>query len=123
MTQPNPRHVLVVDDNADGADMLATFLEFEGHDVKVATSGADAVEIAIATKPDLVLLDISLPDLDGYEVARRIRSADEGRRVRLVALTGHAGEEDRARSRAAGFAAHLVKPVDFDVLRRVLAEV
>jgi CheY-like chemotaxis protein len=112
----------VVDDNEDGATMLAALLEFDGHQVTTSLSGLEAVDIAIAARPDVVLLDIGLPGLDGYEVARRIRAAADGA-VRLVAITGYGRDEDRARARDAGFAAHLVKPVNFDALRRVLADI
>jgi CheY-like chemotaxis protein len=120
--QLRPRRILVVDDNEDGATMLAALLEFDGHQVTTSLSGLEAVDIAIAARPDVVLLDIGLPGLDGYEVARRIRAAADGA-VRLVAITGYGRDEDRARARDAGFAAHLVKPVNFDALRRVLADI
>jgi CheY-like chemotaxis protein len=113
--------ILVVDDNEDGATMLAAFLRFDGHEVLTCLSGAEALDIVATKKPDVVLLDIGLPGMDGYEVARRIRTAFPDGAPRLVAVTGYGREEDRERARAAGFEAHLVKPVDFDALRRILS--
>lgn len=117
-----PRRILVVDDNEDGAKMLAALLQFEGHEVTTSSSGLEAVEMAKTAKPDVVLLDIGLPGLDGYEVARRIRANDPEGAVRVIAITGYGREEDRARADAAGFTAYLVKPVNFDTLSRVLAD-
>ena len=102
--------------------MLATLLELDGYDVLLSLSGSEAVETVTAEPPDVVLLDIGLPGMDGYEVARRITTALGDRAPRLVAITGYSREEDRERARAAGFAAHLVKPVDFQALRRIIAE-
>jgi CheY-like chemotaxis protein len=118
---PRPRKILVVDDSEDGAEMLATLLRFDGHEVLTASSGSLAVETVAATRPDVVLLDIGLPDMDGYEVARRMRTALGESTPSLVALTGYGREEDRERTRAAGFAAHLVKPVGFEDLRQLIA--
>jgi two-component system CheB/CheR fusion protein len=117
-----PRRVLVVDDNLDGATMLAAILQLDSHEVLTALSGAEALEIAASKKPDVVLLDIGLPDMDGYEVARHIRAALREAAPALVALTGYGRDEDRERTRSAGFTAHLVKPVDFEALRRTLAD-
>lgn len=117
-----PRRILVVDDNEDGAKMLAALLQFEGHEVTTSSSGLEAVEMAKTAKPDVVLLDIGLPGLDGYQVARRIRANDPEGAVRVIAITGYGREEDRARADAAGFTAYLVKPVNFDILSRVLAD-
>ena len=116
------RRILVVDDNEDGARMLAMLLELHGHDVLTSLSGPRAVEIVATETLDLVLLDIGLPDMDGYEVARRITTTCGSRRPRLIAITGWGREEDRERTRAAGFDGHLVKPVDFETLQRVLAD-
>jgi CheY-like chemotaxis protein len=124
-SSPRParaRRILVVDDNEDGATMLATLLSLDGHDVRTALSGSQAVETATATRPDLVLLDIGLPEMDGYEVARCIRTALGERTPTLVAITGYGRENDRERTRSAGFAAHLVKPVSFEELRRVISD-
>jgi len=112
------RRILVVDDNHDSAESLALLLELQGHDVRTAFTGPAAIETASAFRPEIVLLDIGLPGMDGYEVARRLR-ADLGR-VRLIALTGYGRDEDRDRSREAGFDHHLVKPVDLEALKRML---
>ena len=114
------RHVLVIEDNADAREMLRLALELDGHRVETAGDGTTGVETALRTTPDLVLVDIGLPGLDGYAVARRLRAA-LGDRVTLVALTGYGQSEDRRRTSEAGFDAHLVKPVDPDVLSRALA--
>jgi signal transduction histidine kinase/DNA-binding response OmpR family regulator len=110
--------LLVVDDNADAASMLAEALRTFGYDVRIALDGPTALEIAARFDPRIVLLDLGLPVMDGYEVAERLRAA--GMPALAVALTGYGQESDRARSTASGFAAHLVKPVDFDELRRCL---
>jgi CheY-like chemotaxis protein len=117
---PGRRHVLVVEDNADAREMLRMALELDGHRVETAADGAGGVDAALRTTPDVVLVDIGLPGLDGYAVARRLRAA-LGDRVTLVALTGYGQSEDRRRASEAGFDAHLVKPVDPDVLGRTLA--
>ena len=114
------RHVLVIEDNADAREMLRIALELDGHRVETAADGVAGVETALRSTPDLVLVDIGLPGLDGYAVARRLRAA-LGARVTLVALTGYGQTEDRRRTSEAGFDAHLVKPVDPDVLSRALA--
>jgi CheY-like chemotaxis protein len=121
--KPRPRRILVVDDNADGADMLAMLLKLEGHEVETALSGLEALERAPSFRPDVAILDIGLPGLDGYEVARRIRASESGVAIRLIAITGYGRQSDRERAREAGFAAHLVKPAEFSELQRVLAEV
>jgi signal transduction histidine kinase/ActR/RegA family two-component response regulator len=117
---PAARHVLVIEDNADAREMLRLALELDGHRVETAADGTAGVEAALRSTPDLVLVDIGLPGLDGYAVARRLRAA-LGHRVTLVALTGYGQTEDRRRTSEAGFDAHLVKPVDPDVLSRALA--
>ena len=116
-----PRHVLLVEDNDDIRDALRTELEFDGHRVDAARDGPRGVELALATVPQVALIDLGLPGLDGYEVGRRIRAA-LGRRVFLVALTDdrYRQERDRRRSSEAGFDAHLVKPVSHEDLTRVL---
>ncbi len=114
------RRVLVVDDNADAALMLTLLLRARGHDVRAAHSGPAALEEAVAFRPEAVVLDIGLPGMDGYEVARRLRRLPEVRGALLVALTGYAQEEDRRRARAAGFDQYLVKPVEPDVLYQSL---
>lgn len=113
--------VLVVEDNEDAAEMLRELLCMAGHDVDVAHSGPDGLTRARERKPDVVLCDIGLPGMNGYEVARALTSVFDGARPRLVALTGYASPEDRKRAREAGFDAHLAKPVDLAALRRALA--
>jgi PAS domain S-box-containing protein len=115
-----PRRILVVDDNPDSANSLGMVLEVEGHEVDSVYSAQDALERVESFKPDVVLLDIGLPGMDGYEVARRLRARPGFERVRLVALTGYGQAEDRERTRGAGFDGHLVKPVDFSLLEQVL---
>jgi PAS domain S-box-containing protein len=113
--------VLIVDDNLDAAEMLAEALGAVGHEVSVAADGPSALEIAATAPPEVALLDIGLPVMDGYEVARRLREIPGCQRTRLIALTGYGQESDRERSRKAGFAEHLVKPVDLDDVTRAVA--
>jgi PAS domain S-box-containing protein len=113
--------VLVVDDNEDGADSLATILELMGHATRTAYDGQAALEAAEEFRPDVVLLDIGLPRLNGYDVCRRIREQPWGRNVTLVAQTGWSQEEDCHRSKVAGFDHHLVKPVSPATLQKLLA--
>ena len=115
------RRVLIVDDNGDGAESLAMLLELGGHETHQAHDGVQAIEAAERLRPDAVLLDIGLPRLNGYEVCRRIREEPWGKSMVLVALTGWGQEEDRHRSEEAGFDAHMIKPVDHDVLMKLLA--
>jgi len=117
------RHVLIVDDNADGAESLSMLLQISGHETHKAYDGVEAIQAAERIRPDVVLLDIGLPRLNGYEVCRRIRNTTWGKDLVLVALTGWGQEEDRSQSRDAGFDAHMVKPVDFDALLKLLASV
>ena len=114
-----PRRVLVVDDNADAADSLAMLLEVRGDEVRVAYDGEEALEAEAAFEPEVVLLDIGMPKLSGYDVARRIREA-RGAGVLIVAITGWGQEEDRQRSREAGFDHHFTKPVDYAALLEVI---
>ena len=115
------KRVLIVDDNVDSADSLAMVLKFDGHETERVYTAYDALERTISFNPDVVLLDIGLPEIDGYEVALRLRALPGFERLRLVALTGYGQPEDRARTRAAGFDAHLVKPVEFPALERAIA--
>jgi CheY-like chemotaxis protein/anti-sigma regulatory factor (Ser/Thr protein kinase) len=114
------KRVLVVDDNQDAADSLALVLRFEGHEATVAYSAQSAIDAVQSSQPEFVLLDIGLPNMDGYEVARCIRAS--GASAHIIALTGYGQLEDRQRSADAGFAAHLVKPVDIGVLRAMLSD-
>jgi signal transduction histidine kinase len=106
------RRVLVVEDSADAAEAMQLLLTQLGHEVRVVNDGAQAVEAAKAFRPDVILLDIGLPGVDGYELARRFRALDETSSARVIAVTGYGQPSDRARSSAAGFDHHLVKPVD-----------
>jgi PAS domain S-box-containing protein len=117
-----PHRVLIVDDNVDSVESLAILLEMAGHDARTAHDGPTALETARAFRPRVVLLDIGLPRMDGYEVARRIRQEPGLAGTTLIALTGYGQEEDRRRSREAGFDRHLVKPVDPEELREVLRQ-
>jgi CheY-like chemotaxis protein len=119
---PARRSILVVDDNRDSADSLAMLLEIGGHDVTAVYSGSDALKRASDLKPAVVVMDLGLPEIDGCEVARRMRDMPGLEGVRLVALTGYGRDEDRERTRNAGFHHHLVKPVDLDELERMLAD-
>ena len=111
--------MVIVEDDADTRDVLQVFLGLEGHHVETAADGAEGVALAQRTSPDVVLVDIGLPGLDGYAVGRQIREA-LGSAVVLVALTGWGREEDRRRTAAAGFDVHLVKPVDIESVARLL---
>ncbi|MBY0523125.1 MAG: response regulator [Gemmataceae bacterium] len=115
--------ILVVDDNVDAADSLAMLLQMAGHEVRTAHDGSAAIETACEFFPDVVLLDIGLPGMTGYEVARQLRSRSQQRELLLVALTGYGQDEDRQRSHDAGFDHHLTKPVDPNELLRVLGSV
>ncbi|HKV34799.1 MAG TPA: ATP-binding protein [Pyrinomonadaceae bacterium] len=115
------RRILVVDDNVDSAESMAMMLELSGHDVATAHDGLAAVELAKAFRPHVALLDIGMPKLDGYEAARSIRQQSWGQKMKLVALTGWGQQEDKRRSREAGFDAHLVKPIDFSALEELVA--
>ena len=114
------RRVLVADDNRDAATTLQALLELDGHEVHIAHDGQAALEIAERLQPQIAILDIGMPKLNGYEIARRIRSAAWGPGMRLVALTGWGQEGDRQRAFAAGFDAHVTKPVDPDELKGLL---
>jgi CheY-like chemotaxis protein len=114
------RRILVADDNSDALESLATLLELGGHEVFSAANGALALESAERHLPEVALLDIGMPKLDGYEVARRIRAQPWGRAITLVALTGWGQESDRRRSGEAGFDSHMVKPLDLDKLMELL---
>ncbi len=112
--------VLVVDDNTDGAEILAESLRELGYRVEIAHDGPSALELAARFKPEIALLDIGLPKMDGYELATRLQELGNGTPMRLVAVTGYGQDTDRIRSARAGFAAHLVKPVNLDLLDEVV---
>jgi signal transduction histidine kinase len=116
-----PRRVLIVEDNDDTRHMLHEVLAFSGHDVREARDGASGLALAAESRPDVALIDIGLPDVDGYEVARRLRAAPGGRRMGLIAITGYGQAEDQRRAYEAGFDAHLTKPVAPERLKQVIA--
>ena len=116
-----PRRILVIEDNTDAREMLGIALRLAGHEVLEAATGADGIEIGQRHRPEIVLVDIGLPDIDGYEVARRLRQTADGG-FRLIALTGYGQARDRALSRAAGFDAHLLKPVDPSALETAIQQ-
>ena len=115
------RRVLIVDDNRDSADSLAMLMEITGNKTYLAHDGIEAVEAIEKYRPEVVLLDIGLPGLDGHEVCRRIREQQWGKNIIVIALTGWGQEDDRRKSEEAGFNGHLVKPVDYDKLLELLS--
>jgi signal transduction histidine kinase/FixJ family two-component response regulator len=117
----SPLSILVVDDNRDAAESLTMMLQLLGHEVRTAFGGAEALDVIAAVSPDVLLLDIGMPDIDGHEVARRIRSGSLSPQPVIVAVSGWGQAADRAKSAAAGFHHHLVKPVDLDDLQQLLA--
>ncbi|HET7369602.1 MAG TPA: PAS domain-containing protein [Gammaproteobacteria bacterium] len=120
--KPSHRRVLVVDDNQDITDSLSMLIEMMGHEVQATCSGEDSLRLGEEFEPDIVFLDIGMPGMSGHDVAREIRLRPWGASVQLVALTGWGQQEDRQRSREAGFDLHLVKPIDADMLEKLLAE-
>jgi CheY-like chemotaxis protein len=117
---PAKRHILVVDDNMDVARSMAMLLRAEGHEARTAFSSEGALEALQTWRPDVVLLDIGLPQMDGYEVARRMRAYPAGESAVLIAVTGWGQPEDRRRSMEAGFDFHVTKPVEINVIRGLL---
>jgi CheY-like chemotaxis protein len=115
------KRILIVDDNADAADSLALLLQIDGHQTLAVYTSRDALVSAESFKPDIMLLDIGLPEMNGYEIARRLRAQPGSGAVRLIALTGYGQAGDQARARAAGFDDHLMKPVEWLELKRALA--
>lgn len=114
-SHPTPaasKRILVADDNPDGAETMSMLLKLSGHEVYLAHSGAEALEVAKRERPDIAVLDIGMPDLNGYEVAERIRHEAWGERIKLIAVTGWGQAEDKRRALGAGFNHHLTKPVD-----------
>jgi CheY-like chemotaxis protein len=117
-----PARILVVDDLAASAETLMTLLEMEGFEVRIASEGMAALKIAEDFRPDVVLLDIGLPGMNGFEVAHRLRTQPESREALLIALTGYGEAESRSRSAQAGFDFHMVKPADVNLLLSMLAD-
>ena len=115
-----PRRILVVDDNVDVVETTTMLLSLSGHAVHSAKDGLQALQAAAQFRPEVVLLDIGLPLMDGYEVARRLRQMPEMAGALLVALTGYGQQGDRQRGKEAGFDAHMLKPVDPHALARVI---
>jgi two-component system, sensor histidine kinase len=114
--------VLIVDDNVDSAEMLGTLLGLAGHDTRCAFDGAAALAAAGEFVPDAVLIDIGLPDMDGYELARRMRQEPALASALLVATTGYSTEEDKRRAREAGIDRHVTKPLELGQIERMLSE-
>ena len=117
-----PRRIVIVDDNRDSADSLAMLLKITGNETFMAHDGVEAIELIEKQRPDVVLLDIGLPRLNGHEVCRHIRKQAWGKDIVVIALTGWGQEDDRRRSEEAGFNGHLVKPVDYDKLIELLSK-
>ena len=122
MADPAPRKILVVDDNHDSAESLQLLLSLLGHQVVTAFDGPSALLTAAEHRPEVVILDLGLPGMSGYEVAPKLRAIPELHAVAIFALSGFGGPRDREKTRAAGFDAHLVKPVDVDALGALLRE-
>jgi two-component system OmpR family response regulator len=119
MTETRQR-VLLVDDNADSTEPLSLLLQAKGHETRVAVEGAEAISVADDFHPHCVVLDLGLPGMDGYEVARRLRQRPYGDALILVALTGWAGKDVRVKAAEAGFDYHLVKPVNWEELEHIV---
>ena len=114
------KRVLIADDNLDAAESLQLWLQLAGHDVQIAATGTQALKIAAAFRPDVALLDLGMPDLSGFDVARRIREAPWGSGIVLVALTGWGEDDDKKRSTEAGFDHHLTKPIPPDAIEELI---
>ena len=115
---PPGKRVLLVDDNEDARELLAGLLELQGYAVEAAGDAGGALAIAARLQPEVVVLDLGLPEVDGWELARRLRQVDGLAQVRIVALTGYGTELDRARSREAGIDVHLLKPIEISQLTK-----
>jgi len=118
---PDPRRIMVVDDNLDSAETMAELVRIWGYDVRTAHDGPAALETARTFRPHVVLLDVGLPGMDGYELARRLRAEGLAGEL-LVSVTGYGQEDDRRRAEEAGFDHHLTKPVDPDTLMRLVSQ-
>ncbi|MEN9846909.1 MAG: hypothetical protein RIS36_2056 [Pseudomonadota bacterium] len=112
--------ILIIDDNTSGAQTLSMLLDLDGYKVSIANCGKDALDRLSEIKPAIILLDIGLPDMSGYEVARQIRAMPDGGNVTIMAVTGWGSERDQALARSAGCDLHITKPVNFDRLERLL---
>ncbi|MBC7625224.1 MAG: response regulator, partial [Aeromicrobium sp.] len=115
--------ILVADDNLDAAESLAMLLTLEGNETRMAHDGLEALDVAATFRPDVMLLDIGMPKLNGYEVCRRIRQEAWGKSIVVIALTGWGQEDDKRRSLSAGVDSHLIKPVDYAALKKLLTAV
>jgi len=115
------KRILIVDDNNDGAEMLSEALTMSGHQTEVASDGAEALACAALFEPEVCLIDIGLPGMDGYELARRLRAKPATANARLIAVTGFSQPSDRGLARDAGFDLHLAKPVELDQLQQAIA--
>lgn len=121
-TDSTKRRILIADDNRDSADSLALLLGLHGNEVRTAYDGVETLDVASEFLPDVVLLDIGMPKLNGHEVAKRIREQPWGRSIALIAVTGWGQQEDRRRTSEVGFDHHLVKPIDPEALARMIAQ-
>lgn len=117
---PTRQRVLLVDDSPDSSEPLSLLLQAQGHETRVASEGKEAIALADDFQPNCVVLDLGMPGMDGYEVARRLRERPYGPKLTLVALTGWAGKDVRAKAAAAGFDYHLVKPVNWEELENIV---
>lgn len=116
-----PRRILVLDDNTDAADSLARLLALRRHDVRVAHNGHDALQIGSEFQPEIAILDLGMPGMDGFAVAKQLRASANGSAIKLVALTGWGGPDDRERTQATGFDHHFVKPITIEALESITA--
>ena len=124
LAPPTPSlRILVADDNRDSAESLAMLLTLVGNETRTAHDGLEALDVAAAFRPDVMLLDLGMPKLNGFEACRNIRQQAWGKNMVVIALTGWGQDEDKRKSLAAGFDVHLVKPIDFSALEKLLAEV
>jgi CheY-like chemotaxis protein len=117
---PNAKRILVIEDNPDGREMLRASLALDGHEVHIAADGMTGINLYASCDPDIVLIDIGLPDIDGYEVAQRLRADKKRRHVALIAMTGYGQLQDERLAADAGFDLHLIKPVTAEQLRQAL---
>jgi CheY-like chemotaxis protein len=123
LNHSTPRCLLIADDNDDAAESLAMLLRMEGHEVVVVGNGRDALNAVSERRPSVVLLDIGMPDISGYEVARQLRQTTAGKSLTLIAVTGWGQERDKLRARQAGFDHHFTKPIDPNILLELVSRV